>query len=292
MIPAGGSGTLTAKLKVRAGSSGTHSKTITVQTDDPQTPVLRLSLAYTAVNPILGTPSLRLYLNTVEGESDSVRVRLHREDGQPLEARIVDLNVGDGVSVAVDPVADGKATGASPIETSGDLWVVAETVAGSGALNQNGAVVLATNHPEVPKLEIPVYVRVRPLIEVRPNPVKLWPASGGPHGTSAHIRLSHSARKPFTVTGVDVSDPNLISARTTSQPDRSIQAVEIALADGVELTDGQVVHASVTINTSVEEKAVVVVPVVVIDQHESLRRRRPSSARQPSPGSPTIKGSN
>ncbi len=289
MIPAGGSGKLTAKIKVSAGSTGTHAKSITVQTDAPQTPALRLSLAFTAVTPISATPNFRLYLNTVEGEPSSVRILLHRDDGEPLAAQIEKVSLTEGVKLSIEAVPDGSTPEGSGRGIAGDLWIVAETLDGSPPVNQNGVVVLTTNHPQAPTLEIPIYLRVRPVIEVQPNAVKLWPSSGGPNGTSTRIRLSHNLRQPFEVTGVEVSDPKLLTARVTSQAGQPIQAVELTLADPTAPIEGQV-RASLRISTSVEGKERIEIPVVITTRHEALRRQPLPAVKPAKPTAPAGSG--
>ena len=285
MIPAGGSGKLTAKLKINAGTSGSHAKSITVQTDAPQSPVLRLSLAYTAVNPITAVPNFRLYLNTVEGEPASVRVRLHRDDGEALEARVVEMKPAGSIEVKVEKVVDNGSSGEEGKGATGDLWIVAEILDTSSAINQNGVVVLATNHPQMPKLELPSYIRVRPMIELRPQAITLWPPEGGPNGTQSNIRISHSLRKPFEVTEVQVADPDLISAQVTSQAGQPIQAVLVSLVEGVAAADGPI-QTVVRIATSVEGKEPLVVPVTITDRHKALRDRQRSLSSQAVPKKP------
>lgn len=285
MIPAGGSGKLIAKIKISAGRSGTHAKSITVQTDAPQSPVLRLSLAYTAVNPITASPNFRLYLNTVEGEPGSVRVLLHRDDGEALEARVVEVKFAGPIEVTVEGFSHDGKSGAGGKGAAGDLWIVAEVPDTNSALNQNGTVVLATNHPRMPKLELPLYIRVRPLIEVRPQTITLWPPEGGPNGTQSNIRISHSSRKPFELTEVQVADPELISAKVTTQAGQPIQAVLVSLAEGVKAADGPI-RTVVRIATSVEGRELLEVPITITDRHKALRGRQRSLSSQAVPKNP------
>jgi hypothetical protein len=56
-------------------------------------------------------------------------------------------------------------------------------------------------------VEVPLIVRVRPMIEVRPSPVRLWPADGGPGGASVLVRVAHAGHAAFEVIGIEVVDP-------------------------------------------------------------------------------------
>jgi hypothetical protein len=283
VIPAGGSGQLTAKIKINPGSSGSHAKNVTVTTDAAGAPVLRLTLAYTAVNPISASPRFRLYLNTVEGESESSRVLLHRTDGEALEAKIVEVTPNDRVTVSLEPVAATEDRGSNR-GTPGDVWVVAATREGVRTGNANGMVSLTTNDPRVPKLEIPLYLRVRPVLEVRPQSITLWPAAGGPGGMTAKIRLSHSSRQPFEVTGVEVSHPELLAARVASSAGQPIQAIAVNLSDDAAVGEGPI-RGWIRLATSVPGKELVEVPVVITEQHEALKRsRRPLPSRSSSAG--------
>ena len=272
MIPAGESGTLAATVKTNLGRTGRQTKSISVDTDVPDAKRLRLTVSYNVVTPIVASPGYRVALNAVEGTASSSRILLHREDGEPLVVELEKAGVPESVSLTLEPVtAPEKGEGRAEPKT-GDVWIVASVDGTGGAMNHNGVVTLTTNHPEAPRIEVPVYVRVRPMIDVRPQQVNLWPPEGGRHGSTTLVRLSHSERREFKVTSVEVSDPKLLTAVLESQGAQRMHSVRVSLADGISL-NGSNAEATVRIATSDEAKPTIDIPVAITTESRAVRRK-------------------
>lgn len=287
MIPAGGSGQLTARVTTKSGTSGKLAKNISVETDAAGAEHLRLRVTFSVVTPIEATPAHRVYVNTLEGAAKTQRVLLHRADGEPLELTMEKATINDGVTIEILPGApDGNPEAGLPAAQAGDQWLVVTVDGTSGALDHSGAVVLATNDPKAPRLEIPLIVRVRPLIDVRPSPVRLWPPDGGPDGTSALVRLGHGGRVKFEINSLEVDNPELVSAELVSQGAQQIHSIRVALKDGVTV-EGQKLQTSVRIATSDRAKPVVKLPVEIF-AHNQVVRRRPPTGRRPAAPSPSV----
>jgi hypothetical protein len=287
VIPAGGSGQLTAKVTTKSGTSGRLAKNISVQTDAPGAENLRLVVNFNVVTPIVATPAHRVYINTLEGNPKTHRVLLHRADGESLELALEKPVGRDGVQVELVSAEPGVADAGMPPAQSGDQWLVVTADGISGGSDYNDVIVLTTNDPKAPRLELPLVVRVRPLIDVRPNPVRLWPPDGGPDGSSALVRLGHGGRLKFEIRGVEVADPSLISAEVVSQGAQQIHSLRVALKDGVAV-DGKKLQTSVRISTSDRAKPVVELPVDIFPRNQVVRRQ-PATVREPVPaaaGSP------
>jgi hypothetical protein len=287
VIPAGGSGQLTAKVTTKSGTSGRLAKNISVQTDAPGAENLRLVVNFNVVTPIVATPAHRVYINTLEGNPKTHRVLLHRADGESLELALEKPVGRDGVQVELVAAEPGVADAGMPPAQSGDQWLVVTADGISGGSDYNDVIVLTTNDPKAPRLELPLVVRVRPLIDVRPNPVRLWPPDGGPDGSSALVRLGHGGRLKFEIRGVEVADPSLISAEVVSQGAQQIHSLRVALKDGVAV-DGKKLQTSVRISTSDRAKPVVELPVDIFPRNQVVRRQ-PATVREPVPaaaGSP------
>ena len=265
-------------MKTNNGHSGRLSKSITVQTDATGAESLRLTVSFNTVTPIVALPAFRIQLNTVEGTSASQRVLLHRADGKPLEARLMKSSLEQGLRVDLAP-ADGTEEPIGRISPQlGDLWLVA-TMEKPAASSHDGVITLATNDPRTPVLELPLMVRVRPLIQVRPSPVRLWPAEGGPGGASVLVRVSHSGRLAFEITAVEVADPKLVAAKLESTGSQQIHSLRVALVEGVAVEDDRL-RTTVRITTSDPSKPVIEIPVEVLQRHQATRR--PVQAVQPS----------
>lgn len=241
-----------------------------MQTDAPGAENLRLTVSFNAVTPIMAVPAFRIYVNTVEGSRVTERVLLRRADGQPLEARVVGTTLEQGLRVDLAPAQGNEAAIGRVTPQRGDQWLVGtmeSTVVGS----HDGLITVATNDPRAPKVEVPLIVRVRPTIEARPGSVRLWPADGGPGGGSLLVRLAHSRRSAFEVTGIEVADPKLVAAVLESTGSQQIHSVRFTLAEGVTVQEGTL-RTTVRIGTSDPARPLVEVPVEVMARHEAARR--------------------
>ena len=255
-----------------------------MQTDAPGAEDLRLTVSFNAVTPIEAMPASRVYFNGVEGSTISERVLLHRADGQPLEARLVGTSLQQGIRVELAPAAGDEEPVGRLTPRKGDLWLLA-TMEPAMVGSHDGAITLATNDPRSPTLELPLIVRVRPMIEVRPSPVRLWPAGGGPSGTSMLVRVSHSGRAAFEITGIEVADPGLISAKLESTGSQQIHSLRVTLVDGVTVPEGTL-RTTVRIRTSDPTRPLLELPVEVSVRHQAARRPlqpTPSTGVGPSP---------
>ena len=271
VIPAGGSGQLTAKVQTKQGTSARLAKSVVVQTDAPGAEQLRLVVSFKVVTPIVVTPAHRVYLNTVEGQSQTERVLLHRNDGQPLRATLAAPALATGLSARILPFDTAPVDpGRGPTAVAGDQWLEVSVDAVSGPMNHNGVIGLATDHPELPRLEVPLIVRVRPLIDVRPAMVQLWLPDGGPDRTSALVRLSHAGRQSFEITAVEVADPSSITAQVVGTGARQIHSLRVALTDEVSF-DGDSVRTSLRVLTSESAKPELLVPVQIHARDPSRR---------------------
>lgn len=232
---------------------------------------MRLSVAFNAVTPIVVAPSFRLYLNTVEGSSVSQRLLLRRADGQPLKARVVKATLERGLRLELAQPKDGEEAIGRMTPQAGDLWLVGTVDAPAAVVEHRGTIVLATNDPRAPSLELPLGVRVQRAIDLRPNLVRLWPAEGGPGGASALVRVAHTGRGSFQITGLEVADPQLVTATLESTGSQSIHSVRVSLAEGV--TAAQVGRRStVRIATSDPLRPLLELPVELVEQHLAARR--------------------
>jgi hypothetical protein len=282
VIPAGGSGKLTAKIKTNPARNGRTMKTISVYTDSPGAAQLRLKLGYEAVTPIVVSPSPRIYVNGVEGTPESSKILLHRDDGKPLEAAVDSSGLTDGVTVSLKAVTEQDAAIGKIKPQPGDLWLITEVGDVPGGFRHSGRLVVTTNHPDVPRLELPMSLQMRPIMGVRPDKAQLWPADGGPGGAEVFVRLHHGQRALFGVTSVEVMEPKLVSAELISSDQQKIHSVRVFLPDdfsGVETAT----HTKVRIGTTVPERPVIEVQVTVLPEHVALRRtaRRPAPKTQP-----------
>ena len=297
VIPAGSSGKLTAKMATKSTQRGRVSKSIAVTTDAPGQTELVLRFTVEVHMPVEASPSLRFIINLVEGQRGSARLLLSRDDGKPLEVERATVDT-EGLTVTAQPATDvsvppktegkeepQKPWGQSvrrktPIDAGpGDVWLELRSAPTLGPGTHSGSVHVETNHPEAPEIELQYTVRVRPLIEVRPDVVRLWTTSTAHDaGRSAILTVRHNEEHSFEITGIEVSHPQLFSAVATPHPAASQQTVRVSLADdlGEDGLKGSV-QGWVRIATNDDERPLIEVPVLVAPSR--LLSRRPVRTR-------------
>lgn len=305
VIPAGSSGTLSARMSTGSTQSGRVSKSIGVVTDDAAAREIRLRFAVELYMPVMVKPSPRLAITLVEGSSAGARLLLSRDDGQAL--RIVPPELGtEGLSVSVraagaEPGAPAKAAAAEtsapwgqarrgskePEAGPGDVWLELRAAPVTAPGVHSGTLRVATNHPDAPELELPYAVRVRPMLEAHPEAVRLWAtAPSNDPGRSLLLTLRHNGDRAFSIAGVEVSHPELFSAVPTPQAEGTRQMLRVRLADGLEGDSlGAGVRGWIRVTTDDGEHPGVEVPVLVAPSRAASRR--PVRAPQ---GTPVVAG--
>ena len=305
VIPAGGSGTLTAILKTAATQNGRLSKSVGVVTDAGDARNFRLRFTADVRAPIVAKPSFRLNLNTISGSASSTRVLLHRADGQALEIGEVTLDHPDLVVRArpVNETADAHPATSEPadlwsemasrtrnIEAKvGDVWIELAAKPSAAPGRTSGKLRFTTNDPDAPEVSLPYWVRVRPLIEVRPEGVRMWLSPRrGEEGRSSIVTLRQTKGGEFAVTDVEVSHPEIFTAAANSTATASRQAVRVRLADGLD-RDGIAgsVEGWIEVHTDDAEQPVVEIPVIVAPTR-ALAARRPLPTGRTSKGLTTL----
>jgi hypothetical protein len=300
VIPAGGSGRLTATVKTVEGQNRRISKSITVVTDVSGARPLVLRFTVEVYSPIVVRPSYRLYLTTLEGDAGRTRVVLHRIDGEALKisevvaehpellVRTLPVTSESGPSsddAGTKDLWEEMAARRRPIDAApGDVWIELSTPATLAPGNINGALRLKTNDPEAPELSLPYMVRVRPMIEVRPAAVRMWLSpEGGMHGRSAIVALRHNQGKEFAITGVTTSHPDIFKAAANSAGSAARQIIRVSLIDGLEEeTLSGTVEGWIEVTTDNPNRSLVEIPVIVASNRALSRRpvaTRPAPTR-------------
>jgi hypothetical protein len=252
--------------------NGRSSKSINVSTDSAVARDLVLRFSVDVEAPVLIKPFNRLVVNSLEGEEGSARVLLHRNDGEALV--VVRAASGDPHlvvrAVPVTKASEPEEFGGVP----GDQWlemvVVPEAPVGARA----GTIRIEIDHPDVSTLEVPYSTRVRPLIEARPEEIRLWTGSVAEgRKRSITVNLINNRGREFLVTGVEVSHPELFSAAAFGG--RSVQqTLRVAVLDDIEgAAPAGTVEGWVDISTDDPERPKLRLPVVV----SPSRTRRPAA---------------
>ena len=251
-----------------------------METDAPEARSLRLRFSADVEAPLVAMPTMRFILSAVEGEPAESRILLRRTDGKALELG-VDGTGNPALSVSSEVVT--KPTKKERLQAEpGDVWLVLATKPGQRIVNSNGSLKVTTNQPDVPTLTIPYTVRVRPLIEIRPATAQLWFGQEDSGRRQTMVTLTGYKDRKFTITGVDVSNPELFSARADSQSSSTRHRLWISLAEGATASSEKAkVKGFVRIHTDLPGREQFNLPVLVESRSPAERRTvygRPTTA--------------
>ncbi|MGD8441522.1 MAG: hypothetical protein PVG53_13400 [Holophagae bacterium] len=263
VIPAGGTGTLTAKVHTRTSQSGSISKSVAVTTNDPVAPRIMLGVSFTVVQAVAVLPRARIYLTGIDGDRPEAELLLRREDGEPLEVTGIE---GDSDRLDIETTTLESPRTIGNIEgRAGDVLLAATVGPGASASTSNGTIKVRTNHPDARSIDIMYTVRMRPIIEVRPNQLRLVLQDGNSTGRATLARIQHNRGEAFSVTGLEPSDPSLFQAQQIGEAaPQPIHSLSVRLADDVEpgSMSGRQIE-SLVITTDNQEMKKVVVPVLI-----------------------------
>jgi hypothetical protein len=299
VIPAGGSGTLTARIETTVVQHGKVSKSVTVQTDAPAQDTVRLVINFEAVASIIAAPRLRLHLNAVEGERGSARILLHRPDGERLAISPTPQEPGEfpvDLKIVGIPVSETTALSGGGRAVPGDVWLEAVMAPHGEPVRWTGRVRVETNHPDAALLEVPISVWVRPVFDVRPQRVNLWIPEDASEMQPVTVRVTHAARKPFEVTNIEVSHPELFSATALTTSARRFHTIRVQLNDGVDVSKiHDMIKGSLRLHSSDPAEPVIDIqvglsPVQARARQPAARGGTPSVDGSVEPGSPVGNG--
>jgi hypothetical protein len=254
-------------------------KSIAVRTDAVNLASMNLRFSVDVRAPIVFKPR-RLVISTLEGQEARKRVLLQRADGETLE--ILSADTGDPTLLVVaNPVVKKEKTNDYEA-VPGDVWLELILPANSPIGSRTGKLRLSTNHPVASSFEVPFAMRVRPLIEYRPNGVRLWatPSRSG-DGYSGFVSLNRNGEGSFTITGIEVSHPDVFSAAVVASEAARRQTVRVELAEGLgpEAINGTI-EGWIEISTDDPNRSKLEVPVVVASSREGARRPFPIRSRK------------
>lgn len=227
VIPPGGSGTLTASVLTKPTQRGRLSKSITVFTDDPASSPLRLEVRMDVELPIEILPSPRLYLQALVTGGEPQQLLLRRTDGRPLQLSDPVSRVGAWVDFRIETVDHERRLPNGLDARPGDALITATVREGTEAISRSGTLQLRTNHDRMPVLEIPVTLRVRPMVELQPSEVRLVDGSTRPGTSSTLVRVTHNSGARFRVRSVDVADTGVVEAGVATEGARSTHTIWI-----------------------------------------------------------------
>jgi len=275
VIPAGGSGTLTARVKTTTTQSGPVSKSIAVTTDAEGAQRLRLNVTFKSVTAVSVLPRPQLSLSGVYGDELTSTVILRRTDGEKLE--ITGIENTDPRLVITTRIATENLDVDRVKAIPGDVMLIASVAPDIKAGMTNGRLKIKTNHPDAEVIVLAYTLRLRPVIEARPAQIRLLLQEGNDNGRTALFRLQHNRRGRFKLIGAKASNPDVFRVQLVDgDVKQQVHTIAIMLQDEVlpGSLDGRLVE-SLAISTDDAGQPELTIPVLI----EPRALRRPGSSR-------------
>ncbi|MCO5043783.1 MAG: DUF1573 domain-containing protein [Verrucomicrobia bacterium] len=187
-IPPAGESRLTTRLSLQ-GRSGAQHKTILIESNDPTQPQLMLALHGTVGVPIIVQPQQIMMPRIAPGDQPTVDVTLSTGDGTAFQITSVESSSAELSAVAA-PGGDGN---------THRLTIALKQPLMNG--NFHATVLVRTDHPKRPTVEIPVYFMVSREVIVAPRELSFDKPSEDP--LSRFILVRNADGSPVELDGVE-----------------------------------------------------------------------------------------
>jgi hypothetical protein len=245
---------------------------IAVNTDSKEVPNLTLRFTVESKAPILFEPRAQFVVYTFEGEAARERLLLRHADGEKLEVHSAESD-NEYLETVIQPVVEKERLG--EIEAKpGDVWLDLVLSPGAPLGTLSGKIQIATNHPMARSFDVHYVVRVRQVIQARPNGVRLWLlGSKKGEGASTFVSVNHNQPGDFKITAISVSHPEIFTAATLSTEGAGQQTVRVKLVEGLtpEIL-GKTIEGWIEISTDIQTGVKLELPVLVAPTRAGTRR--------------------
>ncbi|MBW1981747.1 MAG: hypothetical protein JRJ12_11060 [Deltaproteobacteria bacterium] len=157
-IPPGGTGEITLLVNTK-GFQGKIRKSAMVRSNDPDQPTMKIYITAEVRPYIEVKPLSRIILRGLVGDELRQTRYISSSDNRPFEIKDITSNLGKLVDYKLKPEEGGK---------SFRLEVVCKA---TERVYKSGFIKLLTDHPKKKEVRVPVYIRIRPQIDVWPSSV-------------------------------------------------------------------------------------------------------------------------
>lgn len=217
------------------GFQGIRTKSITVETNDPDRPALGLTFSVNVMTPVEVYPGFFVSLSGVIGGKIEQTLVLRRSDGKPLKVQDIQ-NPAPQVKVEIEPVDAKNADPPSPdprAARSGDVRLRFRLAGDLKPGSINNRILIHTNHPEKPEIALPFNVYVQPAIRPVPDRLVLQAGTAATPGV-VRVTLLSGAQKKFGLKSVTLAGnwPGAETKPLTPGPNTA-QVVEVRLGAGL-----------------------------------------------------------
>jgi hypothetical protein len=251
-------GELVFTLSIANGFRGTIQKSITVPSNDPQSPNVGLSIKVDVVLVFDVSPQQVLLGNLRPGTTTNVAVHVKRNDGKKLQFTKID-STSDFIRPQLVPVASTNGSEA-------EIRIEAATETTGMSRSFNSQVRAYTDDPNVPAVTIPVYGQVLADLSVMPAAV-VWPIADPDRWPGARPELmntrvirviSNNSDTPLEIKNLTTSLPNLTVTLMTLQTGKVYQVVA-RLPEVPKDSE----RGTISFDTNIPSQPTVVVPVTI-----------------------------
>lgn len=242
-VPPGGESRVTARLALQ-GRTGPQHKTLTIESNDPQQPQFVLTLQGVAALPMEVQPPRILTTGLAVGAQPEDVVQL---TGHSTAFKVTGVEATtDRLRAAVQTVEEGR------------VYKVVVSPREPLAVGQMDAmVIIRTDHPQRPTIEVPVTYLVNNEIMVSP-PEMVFPVPSTQPATRTFFVTSGN-NAPFQIEGVDLPDPGMSAQIEPYGP--TGYKVSVANVVATPALNGQ----SIRVRTSAANLRELAVPVRVLE---------------------------
>jgi len=261
---------LTAKIRTTSVQTGPVSKGIQVTTNAVGAERLMLNVRFTAVSAVMVLPRAQLNLRGVEGDTPVASVVLRRGDGKKMEVTKID-NTDDRLVISTEPVVKPHQVGRTNARP-GDVVLSVTTKPNLKPVTANGRFRVRTNHPDAEPIELVYGIRLLPLIEARPERVRLILQDGNEPARTSLLKVQHNRRGAFKLTGAIASNPEIFKGQLLDgDRKQQVHSVAVMLLDDVQPGDlGGRLFETLTLTT--DDPGHPEIPVSVLIEPRELRR--------------------
>lgn len=261
------------------GRQGAQTKTITIESNDPENPTYRLEFKGTAVAAITVEPRMVNFGRIADNESKSETIRIWSTKPEiAFKVESVDVVGSEQVKAELSEVREGK-------EYALQVALAAPLSPG----NLNARINLKTDYPAYANIPVTVFAVVVGDLDIAPSEITLRFSEEPGKKSTQYLRVSPGRVKEFKITSVETPVPGMLAEVQERSPnDYLIKVIDMPLDDSLE-------GKELLVHTDVESMPLIRVPFKIV-RIPALRAapsaigttvpdaaRRPAAIRPPAP---------
>ncbi len=248
------------------GRLGKQSKTITVLSNDPKEPSVTLRFVADVKQWIRVEPQFLTFGDVGIGETVTRPITINNQTGSPLRIKGIKSESPLVTARVISPVSETAKGGAAESLPVADektpIQIEATLAAGSELVNLHGKLLIETDSPVRPVVEIAFYGRVVGDLLVVPQSVAFGRLDPGILPSSRFLTIRSRSKTPFEIKSVETGGLN-ITVDSQIMPENQGYRIQLTLNE-LPATQAQDIRAVVKIETTHPTQKSVEVPVTGI----------------------------